>query len=372
MTVGAAKVRVDVYRNAGWRELTGYYGGSFNATPNAASRMELTFPNKMGKNLNIVHIGEIIRLHVGLDGLPVNPRFYGFVANRNLLQSSGQASVSFECFDFLGLAQREQIKLEELGQSVEGMDTGTAIKWILETMAGGYIGSTYGLSTDGIVGVKDQRKVLVSDGLYTPEYGTKLGVIQELNEMSFIDQYPAPPRPYVILQDGAGVFHHRPVSDITNGTPRLTVQYAGNMAKLDQKTRTAKLLNNCKVIGAPDPNSLTNEKFVGQFHDLSFTVVQGGVWDGKFNKAWCASVDACRDYAMRKVALYRDYYEPVVLALRRGYYLMVGDLINLENVEQASRDENMRVLEVDVMFQPMDFSVRLTLGAMNYLPTDYI
>ncbi len=372
MSMSVPAVKVEALKDASWTTLSGYYGGTFNMTPNAAARMELTFPNPGGRNLNALHIGQRIRLTLGLDGLPVYPRFLGFVSNRSLTNSHGQASASFECFDFLGLAQREQVKYTPSGDNLDGYDAGSAVKAVLESMNGGDI-AALGLSTDGVIGVTGGRPVEEKDGVYASDYNNKLSIIQTLNEMSFIDQYPNPPRPYAVLQDGDGVFHHRPVEDIATGTPRLTVQYAGNLSKLSQKTRTAKLLNDCTVIGQTDAFSVEDPKpnLQGTFTDQS-SMDAHGRWSGKFTKGWLDSVDACRDYAMRKVALYRDYYEPVSVELRRGYHLFVGDLVNLTNVEQAARSENMRVMELDTMFQPGDFTVRLTLGAMNYLPTEYI
>jgi hypothetical protein len=74
---------------------------------------------------------------------------------------------------------------------------------------------------------------------------------------------------------------------------------------------------------------------------------------------------------MRKTALYRELYEPVNVSCRQGYHLVVGDLVSITN-PIAAKTENMRVMEVSIGFQPTDFGVTLTLGAMNYLPTEYI
>jgi hypothetical protein len=367
-------VKLEAFHHAQWNEVTGYYGGTFNMTPNASARLEVTFPNKGGVNLNALHMGQFIRLSLGLDGLLLYPRFLGFMANRQLTMNPESYNVSFECFDLLGEAQREMVKFTELGPNLDGMDAGAAVKWLLTTLYDKGYGSVPSEvvppNVDAVCGLPTPRIIVPEDGFYTPEYGSKLQLLQTLNDMSVVDQYPNPPKPFILFVDGEGRFHHQPVTDIAAGVPRLTIAYSGNLNKFKQASRSAKLITECIVTGIKDPNDTDGNKFIGSFLDSSWMYMEG-LWTQKFNKTWCKSIDDCRDYAMRKVALYRELYEPISVETRRGHYVMVGDLVGLTNT-QSGKDENMRVMEVDVTFQPTDFSCKLTLGAMNYLPTDYI
>jgi hypothetical protein len=366
-------IHIEAWHHSQWNDVVGYYGGGFNMTPNAAARMELTFPNRQGSNLNVLHENQFIRMSLGLDGLGIYPRFYGFVANRSIITAPGQSSVSFECYDLLGQAQREFVKYTEFGDNIDGMDAAQAIRVLLQSLWGLITGSmpfTPPVDTDGVNGLYPPRTVVPADGLYAPEYETKLALIQTLNEMCCIDQYPNPPMPYILFVDGEGRFHHRPVQDLAAGYPRLTISYAGNLNKAKQTTRSTKLITNCIVNGQQDPNDPDGHKYEGSFYDVSWCIMEG-VWTQKFSKTYLKSVDECRDYAMRKVSLYRELYEPVTVEVRRAYEFVPGDLVAFVN-PVTGKSENMRVMEMDITFQPTDFSVKLTLGAMNYLPTDYI
>lgn len=365
-------VLVEAWENSAWKTITGYYGGSFNQMPNAPSRLEITFPNKDGKNFDTLHINQFIRLNLGIDGLQIYPRFYGFVANRAVTEAPGQSNISFECFDLLHQAARELCKYTELGENVDGMDVGSAIRYILATLWENQLPPQplSDADVDGINGTDYLRIITSSDKFYSATYSTKLSLIQSLNELAVIDNYPEAPLPYILYQDGEGRFHHRPVEDLVTGTPRMTLSYAGNLNRYTQKTRTSKLITHGTVTGQKDPNDSTGAVFEGSFIDASWVQMEGE-WRQKFSKAWAASVDDCRDYAMRKVALYRELYEPIEIETRRGYFLIVGDLVMVVN-PATGKSETMRIMELTVKFQPTDFSVMVTCGAMNYLPTDYI
>lgn len=371
MSLRSASVLIEAWNGTAWSNITGYYGGTYNATPNAASRLELTFPAKRGKNLNILREGQFIRAKVGLSGLPIYPRFYGFISNRKVSIEAGKSMVSFEALDLLGEAMREYIQYSELGDSIDGMDAGTAIKYIVGSMWPNAVDLPFTApDTDGIIGMNPLRNIVTEDGFYATTYNTKFALIQQLNELCVIEQYPKTPLPFFLWVDGEGRFHHRPATDLETGTSRLRVQYAKNLVGTTHATRSAKLLTEAVVTGQKDPNDPDGLPFIGSHSEESWVRMEGR-WASKFGITWGTSVDDCRDYAMRKVALYRELYEPITVELREAYYLVCGDLVELYNT-LIDKVERMRVMEVDIAFHPTDFKVRLVLGAMNYLPTDYI